>query len=352
MKDTIDTIALNRSLWLSGEGQDSDIVISSRARLARNLQNTLFVEKASGADLNRIIADVRNVVENSVILRDAAYVDVESLDENGRQFFVERHLISSDFADSSNPRALMFRPDEGMSIMINEEDHLRMQSLYPGFALEAAWDGCHQLDREFSNVFQYAYSERFGYLTACPTNVGTGARFSVFLHLPVLIFTKKVERVFSDLIPSGIAVRGFYGEGSEVVGNLFQVSNQYTLGWTEQGLLDRIIPIIRRVIQEEREAREKVLSDNRILIEDKIYRALGLIQHARILSSIETLDLLSALRLGVDMGIVPPIKSFVFNELMIQTQPVHLQRIERRSLDERERDILRAEVLRKRLHLN
>jgi protein arginine kinase len=260
--------------------------------------------------------------------------------------------MSEEFAEADNPRGLFVTHEETYSMMINEEDHLRMQTLFSGFSLDKAWYAAHQLDHELSKTLDYAYSGRFGYLTACPTNVGTGVRFSVFIHLPVLAFTKEIDRLFANMIPAGITVRGFYGEGSKVIGNFFQISNQYTLGWTEQGILDRVIPLIKSFIQKERESRSRLLKENRILLEDKIFRAVGLISQARILSSLEFLELLSALRLGVDLGIIKGMEKKAFNDLMVNAQPAHIQKRVNKELSEVERDAVRATMVRERLHLN
>ncbi len=352
MKDVIDGMAKRLAVWLSNEGKDADIIISSRARLARNLQDIPFVDRASEDEQKSIISKVLSAAKHIHQLKNGQYVDMRSIGLTDRQFFVERRLISSDFADSENPRGLLFSNDEKASIMINEEDHLRIQLIYPGFSLDEAWYGIRQLDEEFSQDIEYAFSNRFGYLTACPSNVGTGVRLSVFIHLPMLTFTKEIENVFSEVIPAGIAVRGFYGEGSKVIGNFFQISNQYTLGCTEQGILDRMTPLIDHFISQEREAREKVIKDKRILIEDKIYRAIGILSKSKILSSMEFLDLLSAVRLGVDMQILSGIDGKVFNELMVQAQPVHIQKLHGEKMTELERDTIRANLVREKLHLN
>lgn len=352
MKDVINGMAKRVAVWLSDEGKDSDIIISSRARLARNLQDIPFVDRASEDEQKSIISKVLSAAKLVHLLKNGQYVDMKSIELLDRQFFVERRLISTDFVDSENLRGLLFSSDEKASIMINEEDHLRIQLIYSGFALDEAWYGIRQLDEEFSQHVAYAFSDRFGYLTACPTNVGTGVRLSVFIHLPMLTFTKEIEKIFSEMIPAGIAVRGFYGEGSEVIGNFFQISNQYTLGCTEQGILDRMTPLINRFISQEREVREKVINDQRIIIEDKIYRAIGILSKSKILSSMEFLDLLSAVRLGVDMQILSGIDRKIFNELMVQAQPVHIQKLQGGKMTELERDTLRANLVREKLHLN
>jgi len=352
MTDQIGKMVNRVAEWLNGEGDDADIIISSRVRLARNLLNFPFVDRASEDQQKKILKTVKESVENSKMLEHAQFFDMVKMDELDLQFLVERRIISSDFADADNPRGLWITNDEKIGIMANEEDHLRIQAIIAGFSLEKAWKTIHQLDQKLSSDLDFAFSDRFGYLTACPTNVGTGARFSVFIHLPVLTFTKRIEDVFADMIPAGIAVRGFYGEGSRVVGNFFQISNQHTLGWTEKGIFDRVIPVIKHIIGQERLERDKIMNDQRVIIEDKIYRALGIISQAKILSSIEFLDLLSALRLGTDLNLIPKLNNNKFNELMVLTQPAHIQQRERRALSEMERDTIRAKMIKETLFLN
>ncbi|MFC1502429.1 protein arginine kinase [bacterium] len=352
MEDPINKMIHHIADWLSGSGNDSDVIISSRVRLARNLQDIPFIDRASEDQKQAVIGDIRNAVNDVALLERSAYIDMSGLQDLDQQFFMERRLISSEFVDLQGPRGFFISNDESISLMINEEDHLRLQIIESGLSLEKAWYMLHQLDQKMSLHLKYAYSDHFGYLTACPTNVGTGIRFSVFIHLPVLTFTKKIETMFAEMIPAGIAIRGFYGEGSKVMGNFFQISNQYTLGWTEQGILDRIIPLIKRFIFEERKAREQALKTQRIHLEDKIYRDLGILTHARILPSIEFLNHLSALRMGVDLGFLPNIDRKVFNELIVFTQPAHIQKWKGKSLTELEIDTIRASLVRDKLNLH
>jgi len=338
--------------WLSGRGQDADIIISSRARLARNLQKLPFVDRATEDQHKEVLSKVLKTAQKTDFFDDGQFFNVSQLENLDLQFFIERRVISTEFVEKDNPRGFLITRNEEMSLMINEEDHLRIQKLCSGFSIDEAWHHVNNLYHEVSRELTFAFSDRFGYLTACPTNVGTGVRFSVFIHLPALTFTKEIENTFTEMIPTGISVRGFYGEGSKVMGNFFQISNQYTLGWTEQGILDRVTPVIKRFIKLEREARERIMNDDRMAIEDKIYRAVGLLTHTRILSSMEFLDLLSAIRLGVDLKLIEDIDKKNINELMVLTQPAHIQKLERKVLTERERDIIRAELVKEKLHFN
>ncbi len=353
MSDVIDKMCKHVAGWLSGKGKDADIVISSRARLARNLQNIPFVERATEDQQKAVLTQVLKAAEDSTLLRGAHYFDLSALQALDRELFMEKRIISADFVSRDHARGFLVTSDEETSVMINEEDHVRIQTIRAGFSLDESWQHLYRVDGELSQGLHYAFSERFGYLTACPTNVGTGVRFSVFIHLPVLSFTGEIEDIFEQMIPAGITIRGFLGEGSQSIGNFFQISNQYTLGWTEQGVLDRVVPLIERFISLERQARENVMNGKeRIMIEDKIYRARGVLSNARILSSIEFLNLLSALRLGVDLGFFPDVREGPFNELIVITQPAHIQKLEGKVLTERERDEIRARWVKEKLHLN
>ena len=321
--------------------------------MARNLQNIPFVDRASEDQQKSVLTNVLKAAENSEHLGDATYFDIATLDNLDREFFAERRIISADFIEQDNPRGFLVTGAEETSLMINEEDHVRIQMIGSGLSLDKVWKMIHQLDEELSKTLSYAYNSRFGYLTACPTNVGTGIRFSVFIHLPVLTFSNEIEEVFAEMIPAGIAVRGFHGEASKVIGNFFQISNQYTLGWTEQGILDRLLPLIQRFITQERQARDRLMNGkDRVLLEDKIYRALGILSHAKVLSSLEFLDFLSALRLGSDLGLLSGIEGKSFNDLMVRSQPAHIQKMEGKTLSERERDLIRAKLVKETLHLN
>ncbi len=352
MNPVIDIMAKKVADWLSMDGKYSDVVISSRVRLARNLQNYLFVNRASEREQQEVITEVLQAAEETTRLKQTYYFDMSSVDTDEHQFFIERRLISLDFSEKSNPRGLLVATDESTDIMINEEDHLRIQFLSAGFSLKKGWQEIYRLDEELSKNLNYAFSDQFGYLTACPTNVGTGVRFSVFIHLPALTYTREIDEVFAELIPTGIAVRGFYGEGSQITGNFFQISNQYTLGWTEQEILDRLVPIVKKFINKEKKARQKIKNKQMIFIEDKVNRVVGILMKAKMISSMEFLDFVSTLRLGVALGITQQWNYQILNELMLICQPAHLQKISGENLTETERDMKRASLVRERLYLN
>ena len=349
MSDVISKIQKNCPGWLSGNGPDSDIVISSRARLARNLHGFPFVDRLDEKQRKDVLDRILEASRETAALNLCRFVALDILDSQERRFLVERRLISPDLGECTKATGFLYGLDEKTGIMIHEEDHVRIGVLESGFSLEAVWNRIRKIDGELAEHLEYAYSDRFGYLTACPTNVGTGIRFSVFLHLPILTFSKALDGLFEETIPAGIAVRGFYGEGSQAVGNLFQISNQYTLGWTEQGILTRVLPLIRRFIDRERGARERIMNERRVGVEDMVYRALGVLTHARILTSMEWLGLWSALRLGVETNLLPWREPSLFNELMVITEPAHLRQSEGRVLTEEEMDIRRAALVREKL---
>jgi protein arginine kinase len=276
---------------------------------------------------------------------------MDELSPIDKQFLVERHLISRELAGNSDSSAVEISEKEIFSCMINEEDHIRVQVIQSGFNLEEALRLISDLDSKMSSKLNFAYDERWGYLTACPTNVGTGMRASVMLHLPALVMTKQINRVLQTVSKLSLAVRGLYGEGSEASGNFFQISNQTTLGHSEQELVDNLARIIRQVIGYEKKARESLLSDRKMELENKIWRAYGTLDNARLISSKETINLLSLVRLGINLKIFKDIDIKTINELFIIIQPAHLQKIEKKVLDSNQRDIKRAELIRRKLKI-
>lgn len=333
--------------WLEGRGQDDDIVISTRIRLARNLHALPFPIAASASELGGVIDKVQGVAPSIRLLHDAVFLDIEKLEELDRKFLVERRLISPQFADSRHPAMAAVAEQELLSVMINEEDHLRIQSIQPGFSVRESWRLIAQLDDELAEHLEYAFSDQYGYLTSCPTNTGTGLRVSIFVHLAALATAGKAERVMRELAPSEIAVRGFYGEGTEVVGNIFQISNQPTLGRSEADVISRLEAIGQRLVHLEREARLELQHERRLVLEDQVFRALGILQNARLLSTVEFLTLLSTLRLGLDLEIVGGLDAHQLNHLMMITQPAHLQKLHRELIDVEGRDRMRALMVRR-----
>ena len=345
---TLEDLAHNVAAWLDGTGAHSGIVVSSRARLARNLKDFPFVHRATQEQLSEIVAQTLAAGKQSEVLEGASFFDALRLSKMDRQVLVERHLISPALAEAERYRGILVEHRERCSVMINEEDHLRIQTMLSGFESRKAWEWVDRMDDELSLSLKYAYSERWGYLTACPTNVGTGLRASVLIHLPGLVLTKQIEATLRGVSQVELVARGFYGEGSEVIGNLFQISNQVTLGRSEQETIEHLERVTRQLIESERRAREQLIREARFQIEDKIWRAFGILENARLLTSQEFMNLASAIRLGVALGVISRPEVCLLNELMVTTQPSHLQRLSGRKLGSSERDMLRARLVRKR----
>jgi protein arginine kinase len=345
----LNSLVNNLPHWLDGNAPHANIIISTRVRLARNLVDYSFPNAADEEDLEKVMREVYHAITLSQQLGEPMFLDMQKLGKLERKFLVERRLISPPFAESGKPAMLVVGEEELLSVMVNEEDHLRIQSIQPGLNVEEAWRLIAQLDDELGEQLQYAFTDQFGYLTACPTNTGTGMRVSLFVHLPALAILEEIEKVIKKLAPSEITVRGFYGEGTEVVGNIFQISNQLTLGRTDDSIVKRMEEVAQRLLSIEAEARERLFNDQKLQIEDKVSRALGILQYARLLSSLELLSLLSYLRLGVDLGMLPNLNHSLLNELMVILQPAHMQKLYRDANDDLARDIRRAEIVREKI---
>jgi protein arginine kinase len=334
--------------WLRGTGPQSDIVISSRIRLARNLAQFPFGSRAD----RREKAEIEELVEHTIAELDRwrfQYIQVGALDELDCQLLVERQLISRELAEGEGPRGLAFVPEENVSIMVNEEDHLRLQVMRSGLVLDEVWAELDALDDAVEQHASYAFHEQFGYLTACPTNVGTGMRVSVMMHLPALAITNQMEKVFRALSKIHLAVRGVYGEGSQPMGDFYQISNQLTLGKSEQEIIRNVGAVVPNIIDYERQAREALVKEKRQWLHDKVSRAYGILGTAQTISSEETMHLLSSVRMGVNLGLLDDVEIPVVNELFIHTQPAHLQKLRGTPLESSERNIERAKYLRRRL---
>jgi protein arginine kinase len=345
----LDDLAHSSGEWLRGAGPESDIVVSSRIRLARNLADFPFTNRASPlqkGEIEHLLREQLGRIEGPGPLR---YFPIHNLKQLDRQLLVERQLISREHAGGDGQRGVAIAPHETRSIMINEEDHLRLQVIRSGFALEEAWEDIDRLDDQVEQRVNYAFTEEFGYLTACPTNVGTGMRASVLLHLPALQLTKELEKVFRALQKINLAVRGLYGEGTRASGDYYQISNQVTLGKSEVDILKEIREVIPTILHYEREARKKLVRDSRAVIQDKVARAYGTLRSATMMTSEETMDLLSSVRLGVSLSLIEDLTIPVINELFLQTQPAHLQKLQGEELDSEARNVARAEYLRQKL---
>jgi len=339
----------NIGAWMAGGGRDNDVVISSRVRLARNIAGHRFVNRASLEERRELVDQLRGVIVAASIAPDLEYIDLENLPDMDRVLLVERHLISREHAEADGPRGVAIAQSETLSVMVNEEDHLRMQILEGGFELDAAWQAISGVDDVIEKGVPYAFDAQYGYLTACPTNLGTGIRVSVMLHLPALTMTRELQRVFNAAAKIDFIVRGLYGEGTQSHGDFFQVSNQKTLGRSEQEILSSLGVVIPQIVRYERKVRHAMFSEHRRQVEDRIWRAHAILRNARMISSEEALHLLSQVRLGQSLGVLKEIDPMVVNRLFILTRPAHLQKMEGRELAPQERDMVRADFLRNSL---
>jgi protein arginine kinase len=346
----LDELAHTSGEWLRGSGPESDIVISSRIRLARNLAEFPFISRATAADRAEIERMLRERVMRAPGAAELVYFDVNKLEGIDRQFLVERQLISREHAEAEGARGVAIDPQERVSLMINEEDHLRIQVMHSGLDLTAAWDQINAIDDLVEGQVTYAFNDRLGYLTACPTNVGTGMRVSVMLHLPALVITRQIEKLFRSLQKISLAVRGLYGEGSQAMGDFYQISNQITLGRAEADLVKQVGDVVPTIIDYERKARDFLIRESHETLHDRVSRAYGILRTAQTISSEETMHLLSSVRMGVNLGLIADLEIPTLNKLFIYTQPAHLQKLTGSELDTADRNIERARYLRR--HLN
>ncbi|MBN2097156.1 MAG: protein arginine kinase [Candidatus Omnitrophica bacterium] len=335
--------------WLKGTGPNSNIVISSRVRLARNLRYIPFAHRANKKQKEDLLKKIKEAVDTTNYTKGALFLSLADLSNLDKQFLIERHLISKEHALHSDSKAVIISDQEILSIMVNEEDHLRIQIMQSGFNLDEAWRIGSQIDEEFGKKLEYAFSQEWGYLTACPTNAGTGLRASVMLHLPALVVTKQINKVLQAITKLSLTARGFYGEGTEASGNFFQISNQVTLGHSEEDILDNIERIIKQILGHEQNARQALFEQEGAIIKDRIWRAYATLQNAHIISSRESVDLLSSVRLGIDIGLLKGLDIKTINRIFILIQPAHLQKLEGKALSAQERDVKRAEMIRREL---
>ncbi|MEC5425612.1 protein arginine kinase [Virgibacillus sp. C22-A2] len=341
------------SPWMREEGPDSDIVLSSRIRLARNFADVSYPILAEVEKLEDIRGFFEKEYENKSFheYKDFAFLKVKNLTAVEKRVLVEKHLISPHLAKHAQTAAALISSNEQVSVMINEEDHIRIQLYFPGFQLNKALEEAFKVDDWLEEEINYAFDETRGYLTSCPTNVGTGLRASVMMHLPALAMTKQINRMIPSINQLGLVVRGIYGEGSEAVGNIFQISNQITLGKSEEDIVEDLQSVVKQLIDHERRARSRIMEQSGTTVEDRIYRAYGVLEYSRIIESKEAARCLSNVRLGIDLGIIKNVSRNILNELMILTQPGFLQQYAKRTLTANERDVLRASLIRERLQL-
>ncbi|SDO63404.1 protein arginine kinase [Alkalicoccus daliensis] len=341
------------SPWMKNEGPEADIAISSRVRLARNLDSLPYPIIASEDDLNKVIAETETKFSAHEHEKFGALslLKMQELSENEKRVLVEKHLVSPHLTREGPARGVLLSEDESLSVMVNEEDHFRIQCLLSGFQLEEGLACANAMDDWMEETLDFAFDEKRGYLTSCPTNVGTGLRSSVMMHLPALVLTKQLNRILPAINQLGLVVRGIYGEGSEALGNLYQVSNQTTLGTPEKEIIKDLSSVVAQLIQHERAAREQLWTNSKDKLEDRIYRSYGILSYSRRMETKEAMERLSDVRLGIDMGIIKDVQGSILNELMVLTQPGFLQQYAGEALNSQERDWRRAALIRERLTL-
>lgn len=333
--------------WITDKGPQNEIVLSSRIRLARNLKNTPFPVYLKELQSDKIVNAVKCPFADS-LNRDYFLYDMNKTDLLGKQILLERHLISKELVKSNSGAAIINR-DDTISIMVNEEDHIRIQAILPGLQIMEAWKLADDIDNMLEQQLDYAYDEKLGYLTCCPTNVGTGMRASSMVHLPALNLTGNIGKILQTVTQIGLTIRGLYGEGTEILGNLFQISNQITLGPTEEEIIDNTNGVTNQIIEKEKEARNILLNSNRIQLEDKILRSWGILKNAKIITSKECMNLLSDIRLGVDLGIIKGLPISTINEIMIDTQSAGISKYAKKELTTDAGDIIRAQIIKEKL---
>lgn len=346
----LSSIIANTGEWLTGDGPQRNIVVSSRVRLARNLQNQPFPGWAKKAERLEVLKTIRPTVEGLPEMESAFSESLEALSPLEKQVLVERHLISREHAAKGVGSAVVMNPEQTLSVMINEEDHLRIQAILNGFQLEKVFTLISRADAELEEQLDFAFHDDLGYLTACPTNVGTGMRASAMLHLPGLVMSDQMNKIINSVNKIGLVVRGLHGEGTEAMGNLFQVSNQTTLGEAETEILSRLNKVISQIIEHEKNARQNLVETRPVMLLDQIGRAFGILNHAHSMTSKEALNLLSVVKLGIDLQLFPESARPAVDELFIETQPAHLQKgASAQKLSAAQRDTLRASLIRAKL---
>jgi len=344
----VDDLVKHPGSWLSTEN-DAGVVVSSRVRLARNIRGIAFPGWAGEDECVKLCKGLREALKKVPAVANALFMEVAKLSPVEKEVLKERHLISSEFAERGAGSGLVVTGDERIAIMINEEDHLRLQAISPGMNLLSVWEEINAVDSELGRHVEYAFSPSLGYLTACPSNAGTGLRASVMIHMPGLRLMGEVEQVTKALTRMDFAVRGLLGEGSDAYGNMFQVSNQSTLGENETDIMARLIQVVDEVVRQERNARARLLESRRSFVMDQVGRSFGLLTHAGLMPSMEAVDLLSTLKLGVELGLVRNLTAAAIHEIILLTQPGHMQKIAGKILEAQERDETRAKIVKDKL---
>jgi protein arginine kinase len=337
--------------WEKYASRDEEIVLSSRIRIARNIKDKAFPHRLTEEESRKVVQSIENAFYTSTHIKSSYHlVHLWELDDNTCFKYLERHLISPKLINNKNIGSFILGEDETVSIMINEEDHIRLQAITGGFNLKEPYDTANKLDNLLEENISYAFDEKLGYITACPTNLGTGLRASVMIHLPALTMNDEMNGILKALTQVGMTIRGLYGEGSKAQGNIYQISNQVTLGITEEDILNNLQTVVNQIVNQEYKTREQFLKNYRHELEDKIYRSLGILEKVVILNLKECLDLLSNVRMGVEMGIIKNVTKTDLNLLLVESQPAALQKAADKRLSEREGDLLRAKLIRETLN--
>ncbi len=333
--------------WINDDGPMNEIILSSRVRLARNINKIPFPSIVKLEEAENVIKQIKEAYENEN--KNFDFFDMKSTTAVQKQVLLENHLISPDLMKKGEGSGALISNDKCVSIMINEEDHIRIQTIYGGLQIRRAWEEASKIDDLLEKNVQYAFDENWGYLTSCPTNVGTGMRASVMVHLPGLNISGNINKILQTVVQLGLTIRGLYGEGTDIVGNMFQISNQITLGRSEEEIVENLTAVTNQIIEKEKEARSLLISNSKVQIEDKIWRSWGLMKNARMMQSYECLKLISDIRLGVDLEVLPKIPLEILNEIMIETQSANIQIKYDHELNANDRDIIRAEIIRNKL---
>ncbi len=344
------SVSIREAQWMSDKGPNFDVVVSSRVRLARNINGYPFCNLAIQSELSEIAEIVEQALVNvakqdNSLLKNAYVVDIDNLDDIDRAFLFERHLISQDLMRKRFFRRAVIDENEIISIMINEEDHIRLQAIDSGLQIDKLWNIINDIDNSLGNIIDYAFSSEWGFLTACPSNIGTGLRVSIMFHLPALSMTKDGKEILSSIANMGYAVRGIYGEGTKNVGAFYQISNDVTLGQSEEEIVEQMQSTAMQIIDYEREERQNLIKKDGIKIEDAVFRAYGILTNAKLISSDESIELLSWIILGINMGLLPDLDHINIYSLLTLTRSAHLQKIEGKKFDNLTQDINRSKVI-------
>jgi len=333
--------------WLKDIGEDEDVVVSTRIRVARNLLNYRFPDFMTIEESQSITDEILNAMKDKEDIFN--FYRTKDLSKLERTVFVEEHLISPSLAQKTNNGSFLIRKDEKATIMINEEDHIRIQVLLSGLNIEEGWKICTDIDNFLEEKIEYAFHEQFGYLTSCPTNVGTGLRASVMVHMPCVAMSGHLNVVMEALRKIGLTVRGLYGEGSKVLGHLFQISNQTTMGEKEEDIIKKLNKVIFQIVARERSTRKYMMDRKGVELQDKIFRSLGILHYSRLISSAEAMAHLSNVKLGCDMGIIEKMSSKDIVKLMIEVQPASIQTNFKKDMSKEDRDAFRSQIIRSNL---